>query len=251
MRSTLHNLDRFQKKLAELEGSLQLKIQTYTQELDDFEHRSKQLTTVKEAQKLYEELLKSSSRYAQSEAANRYEAISTNIRLLIELLRISEAESIKSLQAYEAQAEKLSQWQESVETLSPFLRERFDSVYEATEKTKAQLLQRQQADAERWVKALVSQAAELDRLTDAAEKGKLANKLLQKIQREQAQHSESLSAAHQDSLKEIEQRCETEIDQDRENQIKLLFQQLPRVQRFNLYRQLEVYLLDPTEEFNG
>ena len=248
---TLHQIDRFQQKLTELEVGLQYKIQTYTQELDDFGHRSQHLATAKEAQKLHEELLKNSSRYAQSDSADRYETISTNIRLLIDLLRISEAESAKTLQAYEAQAEKLAQWRESVETLVPLLEERFNSIQEATEKTKAQILQRQQSDVEKWLKGLGNQAVELDRLTDATDKGKLANRLLQKIEREQAQHAENLSAAQHEILKAIERQCAAAIDQGHENQIKLLFQQLPRSQRVSLYRQLEAYLSDPTEEFNG
>ncbi|XHX78439.1 MAG: hypothetical protein RBJ76_29155 [Stenomitos frigidus ULC029] len=249
--STLHHRNRFQQKLAELEGSLQHKIQTYTQELDDFEHRSKHLTTAKEAQKLHEELLRQSARYAQSESSDRYETISTNIRLLIELFQISEVESIRTLEACQSQLEKLVQWKESADGLAPFLQERFDSIHETTKQAEARLLQRQQGDAEKWLKILENQATELQSLTDETEKSKLANKLLHKLQREQSQHIEKLSVAQQDFLKEVERQCEAEIAKDRENQIKLLFQQLSRSQRISLHHQLEVYLSDPTEEFNG
>lgn len=139
--NTLHFLERFQQKLAELEGNLQHKLQTYTQELDDFEHRSKHLTTAKEAQKLHEELLKQSARYAQSESSDRYETISTNIRLLIELLQLSETE-VKTLEACQSKLEKLAQWQENIDILDPLLQERFDSIYAATEQTQTRLLQR-------------------------------------------------------------------------------------------------------------
>ncbi len=118
--STLHHLDRFQQKLAELERNLQHKVETYTQELDDFEHRSKHLATAKEAQKLREELLKQSARYAESALGDRYETISTNIRYLIELLQISEVE-IKTLEACQAQLEKLIQWKEKEDVLDSSL----------------------------------------------------------------------------------------------------------------------------------
>lgn len=249
-RTTLYHPDRFQQKLNELANSLQHKIQTYTQELDDFEHRSKHLNTAKEAQKLHEELLRQSVCYAQSESSDRYETISTNIRYLIELFQISEVE-IKTLEACQSQLEKLAQWKEKVDILDPSLQERFDSIHAATEQTKARLLQRQQNDAERWLKSLESQSAELQTLTDEAERRKLANKLLNKIQREQSQHIEKLNTGCQGTLQEIECQCEAEIANDRENQIRILFQQLPRAQRISLYRQLEVYLADPTEEFNG
>ncbi len=131
------------------------------------------------------------------------------------------------------------------------LQGRFDAIRAATEQTEARLLQRQQHDAEKWLKSLESQAAELQTLVDEAEKSKLANKLLNKIQREQSQHTEKLNTDYQGALQEIERQCEAEIAKDRENQIKTLFQQLSRTQRINLYRQLEVYLADPTEEFNG
>ncbi|OUC12874.1 MAG: hypothetical protein B0A82_20170 [Alkalinema sp. CACIAM 70d] len=246
-----HCVEKFQAKLAELGGVLQSRIESYIQDLHDYEHIAQQLTTAKEAQNLHEELLKQSVRYAQSEVSDRYETISTSIRLLVDLLRIAETETIKTLQAYEAQAEKLRQWQESAGAILPFLQERFESVNEATEKVKAQILRKQQTDAEKWVKNLESQLADLNDLTDALEKGKLAIKLLQKIQVEQLQHADFLCTDHQATLKSIEKRCDEEIAQDRENQIKRLFKELPHLQRISLYRQLEKYLSDPTEEFDG
>ncbi len=250
-KSILHYGDRFQPKLAELEGTLQHKIQNYNQELDDFEHRSKHLTIAKEAQKLHDELLKQSARYTQSETSDRYEIIRTNIQRLIELLQISETENIKTLEACQSQLERLVQWKEKIDVLDPLLQERFDSIYEAIEQTEARLVQRQQGDADRWLKTLENQVTELQSLSDGIEKSKFADKLLHKLQRDQTQHIEKLNAVQQDSLKDIERQCETEITKDRENQIKSLFQQLSRPQRVSLHRQLAVYLSEPTEEFNG
>lgn len=246
-----HYVEQFQPKLVKLEGILQSRVESYIQDLDDYEHKAQQLVTAKEAQNLHEELLKQSVRYAQSEVGDRYEAISASIRLLVDLLRIDKTETIKTLQVYETQAERLRLWQESAGEILPFLQERFEAVNEATEKAKAQILKKQQTDAEKWVKTLENQLADLNNLTDAIEKGKLANRLLQKIQREQPQHIEFLSTDHQDTLKTIEQHCDEEIAQDRENQIKRLFKQLPHLQRISLYRQLENYLSDPTEELDG
>jgi len=200
---------------------------------------------------LHEELLKQAVRYAQSESNDRYETISTNIRLLIELFQISEVESTRTLEACQSQLEKLVQWKEKSDALVPFLQERFDSIRESTEQSEARLLQRQQSDAERWLKTLENQTEELQHLTDEAEKIKLANKLLHKIQREQAQHLEKLNAVHQDSLKDIERQCEAEIAKDCENQIKILFERIPRPRRVGFYRELEALLSDPTEEFDG
>ena len=249
--STLHYPERFQQKLTELRNTLQHKVQTYTQELDDFEHRLEHATMAKEAQKIREDLLKQSTLYAESELSDRYEAISTNLRLLSELFQISETENIRNLEACQSQLEKLTQWKENIYVLVPLLQKQFDAVHEAIRQTEIRLLQRQQGDAEGWLKKLESQAAELQSLTDETEKSKLADKLLQKIQREQTQYIDRLNAVYQDSLRSIERQCEIEIDRDRENQVKILFQQLPRSQRVTLHRQLEQYLSDPTEEFNG
>lgn len=250
-RGTLHNRDRFQQRLTELEDSLQSKLQIFIQDLEEFEQKLDDLEAAKEAKRLHGELLKNSSRYAHSDSAARYETISTNFQLLIDLLQISEAESGKTLEACQAQLDKLNRWKEGIDTLIPSLQERFDAIYQVTEKAKIQILNRQQAAVEKWLKGIENQAAELDSLTDEVEKGKLANKLLQKIQRDQTQYIEKLSSSHQDLLKSIEHQCGAEIDKDRENQIKVLFQQLPRSQRVSLYRQLEAYLSDPAEEFNG
>jgi hypothetical protein len=249
--STLHYPERFQQKLTELESNLQHKVQTYTQELDDFEHRLEQVTTAKEAQKIRENLLKQSALYAESELSDRYETISTSLLLLSELLQISEADNIKTLEACQSQLEKLTQWRENISVLASILQERFEAIHQATKQTETRLIQRQQGDTERWLKNLENQAAELQSSTDETEKSRLANKLLQKIQREQDQHVDKLSVVYQDSLRNIERQCEIEMDRDRENQIKILFQQLPRAQRMNLHHQLEAYLSDPTEEFNG
>jgi len=248
--STLYSPNRFQQKLDELRNSIQYKIQTYTQELDDFEHRLQHLTTSKEAQKLYEELLKKSACYDRSDSSDSYETIITNIRRLLELLQISETENIKTLEACQSQLEKLTQWQENIDVLPPLLQERFNVVYEATEQTELRLLQRQQGDAEKWLKTLENQVAEMQNLATEEEKSHFANKLLNKLQQGD-RYIEKLSDEHQNSLNTIQNQCDAEIHKNREHQIKILFQQLPRSQRVNVYHQLGEYLLDTTEEFDG
>jgi hypothetical protein len=248
--NTLYSPDRFQPKLDELRNRIQYKIQTYTQELDDFEHRLKHLTTAKEAQKLHEELLKKSACYERSDSGDRYETISTNIRRLVDLLQISEIDNIKTLEACQSQLEKLTQWQESIDVLDPLLQERFDSILEASEQAEERLLKRQQGDAEKWLKTLENQVLEMQNLATEEEKSHLANKLLNKLEQGD-RYIEKLSDEHQNSLNTIQKQCDVEIHKNREHQIKILFQQLPRSQRVNVYQQLGEYLLDTTEEFNG
>jgi uncharacterized coiled-coil protein SlyX len=248
--SSLYSPDRFQPKLDELRNSIQYKIQAYTQELDDFEHRLKHLTTAKEAQKLHEEFFKKSACYERSDSGDRYETISTNIRRLVELLQISEIDNIKTLEACQSQLEKLTQWQENIDVLDPLLQEHFDSILEASKQAEERLLKRQQGDAEKWLKTLENQVLEMQNLATEEEKSHLANKLLNKLQQGD-RYIEKLSAEHQNSLNTIQKQCDVEIHKNREHQIKILFQQLPRSQRVNVYHQLGEYLLDTTEEFNG
>jgi hypothetical protein len=249
--STFHNPDQFLSKIDELKNILQCKIQIYTQELDDFEHRLKYLDTAKEARKLYEELLKKSACYDQSDSSRYYESISNNIRHLVELFQISETENIKTLEACRSQLEKLIQWKGGDQALDILIQERFDSIYKAVEQTELRFLQRQQSDAEKWLKTLENQVAEIQNLITEAEKSKLANRLLNKLQQDRDRYIDKLNDEHQKSLDAIQNQCRIEIDKDREHQVKTLFQQLPRSQRVNLYHQLEEYLLDTTEEFNG
>jgi hypothetical protein len=248
--NTLYSPDRFQPKLDELRNSIQYKIQTYTQELDDFEHRLEHLTTAKEAQKLHEELLKKSACYDRSESSDRYETISTNIRRLVALFQISETEDIKTIEACQSQMERLTLWKENIDVLDPLLQERFDSILEASEQAEERLLKRQQGDAEKWLKTLENQVLEMQNMATEEEKSHLANKLLNKLQQGD-RYIEKLSAEHQNSLNTIQKQCDVEIQKNREHQIKILFQQLPRSQRVNVYHQLGEYLLDTTEEFNG
>ena len=146
--------------------------------------------------------------------------------------------------------ERLTLWKENIDVLDPLLQERFDSILEASEQAEERLLKRQQGDAEKWLKTLENQVLEMQNLATEEEKSHLANKLLNKLQQGD-RYIEKLSAEHQNSLNNIQKQCDVEIQKNREHQIKILFQQLPRSQRVNVYHQLGEYLLDTTEEFNG
>jgi hypothetical protein len=250
-RVLLHDLARFRERLSQLEESLQRKIQTYTQELNEFEQNLENVTTARSAQKLHEELLKKSSRYSNSEIEEQYEAISSNIKHLIELLQITESAKLNTVQACQAQLDRLTQWRDTIEDLTPQLGERVDSLCAELEQTKAQILQAQKAIAENWLKELGSQCSQLYRLIDDTQKLEAANQLLKQIQSQKPQYIELFSPIHQQSLEYIERQCIDERGKHKANQILVWFQELPRLQRRNLYEKLAEYLSDATEEFNG
>lgn len=250
-RVLLHHLDRFRERLSQLEESLQRKIQTYTQELNEFEQNLENVTTARAAQKLHEELLKKSSCYSNSEIEEQYEAISLNIKQLIELLQITESAKLNTVQACQAQLDRLIQWRDTIEDLTPQLGERVDYLCAELERTKAQILQEQKPIIENWLKELSSECSQLYRLIDDSEKLEAANQLLKQIQSQKSQYIELLSPMDRQSLEYIERQCIDEQGKHKANQILVLFQQLPRLQRRNLYEKLAEYLSDATEEFNG
>ncbi|MEH2457942.1 hypothetical protein [Nostoc sp.] len=93
----IYNADRFQEIITQLEVNFRQKIQEYTVELQECHHNLEHLTTVEDAQRLQKELLKKSHCYSRSEIETEYEAIISELALLIELLQIAESTKLETL----------------------------------------------------------------------------------------------------------------------------------------------------------
>jgi hypothetical protein len=251
-RSRLHYGDRFQTKIAALESEIQESIRIYTNKLLDFEQQLEFLTSVEDAHRFQQEVQGQASRYDRSDLSERYKIVCTSIRLLIALLQFPDVQKIKTLADCQANLDSLTTWKKDNEPLTQLLQDRCETRHTSLEEAKTQLIKRQKSDAETWLKSLGTEAVEIfNQVTEDGEKIKQINRLLEKIKRGQENHFEHLSETHQGSLNYIVSKCEAEMDNDRENKIKVLFQQLTRSQRAKLYRQLEAYLLDDTEVFDG
>jgi hypothetical protein len=248
---TLHERDRFQGRIAQLADNLRKEIQTYTQELNEFEQELEASSIVQAVQRLQEKVLQKAARYSGSEQESRYQTIVTEIKLLVDLLQMAKTGERKTVEICQEQIAKLQKWKNSFESLSPNLQERFDSISQEIEETKAQILARQKVAAEEWLNNIEHQGAQLSQLIDDTKRLDAANKLLKQIQTQKSQHIELLNPDRQQSLANIERQCIEEQSKDKTNKIIVLFQQLPHLERQSLYEQLAQYLSDATEEFNG
>lgn len=245
---TIHEIERFQERISKLEDNLRDKIQNYTSELQEIGYNSEHITMVKDAQKLQEKLLKKSSRYLNSEAEEQYEAIKSELTLLIELLQIVELGKLNTLQSCQAEFNKLQNWENAVADLTPNLQQRIESRYAEIEQEKARIVEQEKAEAQEWLKNLENQAASIYQLFDDTEKLEAANNLLKEVQTEKSQYIKLLSSQEAQSLEYIEHRCVEEQEKHKANQILVLFRQLPRLQRQDLYERLAQYLSEEAED---
>ena len=240
----LHDLDRFRDKISQLEENIRKKIQDYTAQLREFQHNLEYVTTARVAQRLQEELLKKSSQYSNSDVEEQYEAIRSELKMLIELLQLVESTKVNTLESCQAQLDKLRQWQNTAE-LTPSLRDRLNSLYAKLEETKLQLTQALQLAASEWLKELDNQYIQIERSLNDTDKLESANNILQQIQT-QNQYVKLLNSEELESLEYIERQCVEEQGKHKAAEILLLFRQLSRVQQQSLYERLADYISDST-----
>lgn len=241
--AVLHDLNRFRKRITSLEESVGQKLQSFISELQEFEYSLESLTTVREAQRFQEELLRKSSHYINSDLEEQYEAIKLELKLLTELLQIAESTKANTLDSCKEKLDRLKEWQNITGGLSAKLRDRVESLYSEIEEKKAEITQQQRIAAEEWLKELGNQCAQMYKLLDDKEKLLLTNDIFQQIQNEKHRYAHLLNPVHQQSLEYIENKCHEEQNKNKANQILLMFRQLPRLQRQSLYEMLGQELL--------
>ncbi|MDF5733334.1 MAG: hypothetical protein PUP92_36470, partial [Rhizonema sp. PD38] len=249
-RGILHDSNRFSTKLSNLSDNIHEKNKQYTTELKEFECLE-DVNTVKEAQKLQEELLKKSSRYLNSDAEAQFNTISSELKLLIELLQLFELVNVNTLESCQAQLERLRQWENDSQDLTTKLRDRLDSFSAKLEHKQAEILQQQQATAQRWLQDLEIESAKINQLLDDTEKLEAASDLIEQIETQKSQYINFLTSQRLELLENIQRQCIEEQEKNTANKIVVLFRSLPQQRRSNLYERLAQYLREDTEDENG
>jgi DNA repair exonuclease SbcCD ATPase subunit len=242
--ANLHNLDRFKSKLLQLENQLRQRKQGYIQQLNELQSKLSSVKTLKEAQTLQKELADQSTYYRESQEEEQYEAISSEISLLISLLKIAATKKVDSVQACQAELERLSQWREreNTEEITPNIQALLDSLIQEVEQTKQQIQKRHKRAATSWLESIEKQDAQLEQLTDSATKLDTASQLLNKLKKQRQQHEDVLETEQKQILEGILTRCEAIQNQDTESKILALFQDLPHPQQESLLKKLTEYV---------
>lgn len=250
-RGILHDSNRFSTKLSELSDNLHQKVQAYITELEEIEHNLEDVDTAKKAQILQQELLKKSSRYLNSAAEEQFNTISSELKLLIELLQLFELVNVNTLESYQAKLDRLRQWENATQGLTTKLRDRLNSLYAQLEHKQAEILQQQQATAQKWLQEKETESANIHQLLDDTEKLEAASDLLEQIETEKSQYINLLTSQQLELLENIQRQCVEEQEKDTANQIVVLFRSLPLQRRPPVYKRLAQYLSDETEDENG
>ncbi|MEH2192590.1 MAG: hypothetical protein V7K98_08095 [Nostoc sp.] len=112
----------------------------------------------------------------------------------------------------------------------------------------SQIIQQQQAAAQKWIKNLETSCTQIKQSFDDAEKLEAANKLLEQIQAKKSDYINLISVTETQLLENIEGQCVEEQKKDITNQIFVLLRQLPRLGQQNVYERLGQILSEKTDE---
>lgn len=245
---SIHDLDRFRPKLLQLEDHLSQRRQSYSEHLNELHGKLGSLKTRKEAQKLQKELADASAYYRKSQEEKRYEATTSEVSLLTNLLQISETQKVDTVQACQAELERLLQWRDTTEGITPTVQTLLESMLAKLEQTQQRTQDQQRNAARLWLKGLENQDIQLDQSTDPA-KTEVADKLLRQIRKQRSQHEEMLQEEQKQILKRIINHCLEIQNQNTESKIIALFRELPFEQREGVLKTLAEDLSRITEEF--
>jgi hypothetical protein len=248
--TNLHDLERFRSRLLNLETELRGKKQNCLDQLEQFQNRALSLETLKEAHKLQRELAEKSVHYRNSQLQDRHEAIAAEVGLLVSLFQIADAQKTDTAQACQAEIDRLHQWLNTTEGITPTIQSRLEHLIRKLGQTQQTHKVKRLRAAAAWLRGLEEQETNLNQLTDATKKLEAAGSLLKLIRKQRNSHEDILEEPQKQTLESILRACSEIQRQTKESQIITLFQELTHEQRGNLHRKLADYLVTTTEEFH-
>lgn len=243
----LHDVDRFRPKFLQLEAALRQRQQDYIIQLNDLQDNLSSIKTLKEAQKLQTELADKSAYYRESQEEERYKDISSEVNAIANLLQISGTQKLDTIQACQAEQQRLLQWRDANEG-TPMGKILLESMLVKLEETQQRIEKQLHSATSSWLESLENQDTRLEQFSDRSKKLEAASQLLKQIRRQKNQHEVMLEAEQKQTLKRIINHCVEIQNQDRESTIFSLFEQLPREQRESLLKRL-AECMSTTEEF--
>jgi hypothetical protein len=225
-----------------VQEQLDSQIQDYRQQLNQIGDRLDSLTTrsefnqVKSNYDKLEVLLQHSSQWdPYQQHLPRFESLQQDI----ETLAAFEADKrrSRSSQDLNSLSDRLQQLPQQLQ--NPH---RFQPQLEQWTQDLNQQRQTYQQQAQDWLNDLQQQFQQVYQTPDNSEKLDIVTQVRDRLQQERSQHDPNLTPSHHSTLTQLERECQREQEKDTANQIKVLFQQLPRVQRQTLYEELNAYL---------
>ncbi|GAB1545140.1 hypothetical protein NUACC21_78160 [Scytonema sp. NUACC21] len=234
----LHNIERFRPKLQQWQEQLLERKQGYIEQLDELHRKLTTIKTLTEAQKLQGELTSKLADYRESQEEQRYQGICSDVNLLINLLQISAIQKLDTVAACQAERERLQQWRQDRENITPTVQTVLDSMLANLNRTQQQIENQQKEAAKIWLANLETQFTRLEKYTDASKKLTSVNELHKQIRQQKRQHEGILEPEQKQILERMVNFCIEMQNQDTESQIITLFERLPRKKQEGLLKKL-------------
>ena len=247
----LHDRDRCQANLDEIRQQLAAKQQHFEQALIQLEQQLTEVSNTHSAKKLQRQLLPQENVYKDSPLAERFQTLSTDAERVLDLYQLLDSLAPTTLDKARELRDRLARWRNNLPDCSPDLDDIYTAKLEAIDATYQQLYEQKRQAAAAWVKNIGQEAAKIYRTSDDKERLAIATALSKTIRQEQKQHQDFLTEELKGTIARVIALCGEEIEKDKVNQIRTLFQQLPRVQREDLYQELKQYLGKKTEVSDG
>lgn len=247
-KATLHDINRFEVQLEQLQANLANKKQGYIDQLNELETKLSSITNQKEAQTLQTALTNKSSYYQASQLEKSYHSVCSELSTLNNLLQITETQKVDTIDKCTLEKERLQQWRQNTGEIPATVQNRYNAILAELEKAQQKLENQQREAAKKWFDDVV---AKKQRLETKSESVKLndAISLIKQIKQQKHQYEHTLQLEEQQTLSEISTYCLEIQNQDKESKIISLFQELPRSQRESLLQRLTDISASTTEEF--
>ncbi len=244
----LHDIERFKPQLEQLKQNLTTKKQGYIDQLNELEAKLGSVINHKDAQTLQNEFNSKLSYYQASQQEARYRAIGSELNILNNLLQISAAQKVDTIDNCKLEKERLQQWRQNTGEITTTVQTRYDAMLAELEKIQQKLENQRRESTKKWFDEVVGKKQRLETKSESVRLND-AITLLKQIKQQKNQHEEILQSEEQQTLNEINTYCLEIQNQDKESKIISLFQELPLDKRESLLQRLADISASTTEEF--
>lgn len=241
--------ERFQEShLASIQEKVRQKIKYYRQDLIRIERLLADASTLSEVSKIQEIVLPKAVHYADSDEADKFDTLKQEIEVLRSLLPSIDITRAANLGACNKQIQELNSWQSVSGDLSQRIQDRIVIALEDLKQRRQSLLLEKQNDARLWLQSLNNKATQMVGAVRDDQKSEIADEIRKEIRLSAESQGEFLSSQEQTLLQEIKRQCLEQTRKQIDRKIIDMFKQIPPQHRKQLYKELEQYLDEKTND---
>ena len=219
------------------------KEKTLNQQVTKWEHQLSTTLSLKEAAQLSKSIYQQINRFTNKDDRQRLNMLCSELDLIISLLQVSIVQKTDTIQGCKLEKEHLQSWLVSKGEITSTAKTLFDSILANLDKNQQTIEIEQRETTKKWLEGLENQEQHLANNLESA------TQLLKQVKSDKHQYEQILEAEQKQVLEKIINHCQEIQNQDKESQIIVLFQELPRDKRESLHKRITKYLSGTTEEF--